>query len=53
MKICPVCVDVVTNWAVATGKAVQINGILYHLKCVEESSTKAVAEGKWEPIKSP
>ena len=53
MVICPICVNEISMWAQAGGKVVKINGILYHLTCVSESKVKEIAEGKWQPIKSP
>ena len=53
MLICPVCVKTVSNWAMATGKAIQINAIMYHIVCVGETKIREIAEGKWQPIKDP
>ena len=53
MTICPACGESISNWSQAVGKIAKINGILYHIKCVAESTVKEIAQGKWEPIKSP
>ena len=53
MKICPVCTESISNWSMACGKVVQINGILYHIACVGETRIKEVEEGKWQPQKTP
>lgn len=50
--LCPVCIKEVSNWSVATGKAVKIRGVLIHLNCLEGSTIRQ-AEEKWEPIKAP
>ena len=51
IKICPVCAESISSWSMATGKVVQINGILYHIRCIGETKVKAISEGKWEPLK--
>lgn len=36
MTLCPICIQRISSFAMATGKIVQINGILYHIACCGE-----------------
>ena len=53
MRICPICVKEISNWSHATGKAVKINGIFYHINCLSETKVQEIIDGKWQPIKAP
>lgn len=41
---CPVCAHRVSNWHMATGKAITINELLYHISCIGDITIKELSE---------
>lgn len=52
-KICPLCIQSISNFANAIGRTTVVNGIEYHKACLKDTTIKELEGDKWVPVKSP
>ncbi len=41
---CPVCTHRVSEWQMSTGKAIVINGLIFHIACLGDITIKEFTE---------